>query len=300
MAGLNDAVGTPQGRVAVGLVTTVGNHREQNEDNFFLPGLGTIAEFPEGLPSGVDAAIATNLRPSDRSRRPHGNLQELALDAGGLFLVADGMGGQLGGEQASRMAVEIIPREFDRRADALEDADAIASAIKEAVAVANREIIAQAHTIPEFSSMGTTVVLVLFRLDRAYIANVGDSRAYRLRDGRLERLTKDHDLASALITAGTIQPEEAEGHQFRHYLYLFLGCPEASEGPESVRVLDLAPGDRFLLASDGLTGSIRDEELAGMLGRGDAPQETARALVERALANESRDNVTCMVIHVEP
>ena len=286
-------------RLSVGLVTTVGNHRDQNEDNFFLPGLGTIAEFPEGLRGRAAAASA----PSDRAAAEvRASRTERALDPSGPFLVADGMGGQLGGEQASRMAVEIIPRELGRRATIGADGedDPISAAIKESIAVANREIIAQAHTIPEFSSMGTTVVLALFRQGRAYIANVGDSRAYRLRAGRLERLTKDHDLASALITAGTIQPEEAEGHQFRHYLYLFLGCPEARDGPETVQVLDLKSGDRFLLASDGLTGSVRDEEISGMLGRGDAPQETARALVDRALANQSRDNVTCMVIHVEP
>ena len=153
--------------------------------------------------------------------------------------------------------------------------------------------------MPECSNMGTTVVLALFRRGRAYFAGIGDSRAYRLRNGILERLTRDHDLATALITAGTIRPEEAEKHQFRHVLYLYLGSPEARDGPEDVRVVDIRPGDRFLLASDGLTGVVRDEALTATLGRGDDPQATARDLVSLALENDSRDNVTCVIIHVD-
>jgi protein phosphatase len=147
--------------------------------------------------------------------------------------------------------------------------------------------------------MGTTVVLALFRKGRAYIAGIGDSRVYRLRQAHLEKLTRDHDLATALIDAGTIQPDEAEHHRFRNVLYLYLGSPDAREGPEDIRVLDVRPGDKFLLASDGLTGVVRDQAIAEHLGRHEDPQESARSLVALALANQSRDNVTCVVIHAD-
>jgi protein phosphatase len=209
------------------------------------------------------------------------------------------MGGQLAGEQASRLAVEIIPKELRPRLGSDDDDRATQIAIRTSVAAANREIIAQSHVMPEYSNMGTTVVLALFRKGRAYIAGIGDSRVYRLRQAHLEKLTRDHDLATALIDAGTIQPDEAEHHRFRNVLYLYLGSPDAREGPEDIRVLDVRPGDKFLLASDGLTGVVRDQAIAEHLGRHEDPQESARSLVALALANQSRDNVTCVVIHAD-
>src|SRR5206468_533749 len=129
-------------------------------------------------------------------------------------------------------------------------------------------------------------------------AGIGDSRAYRLREGRLEQLTKDHSLAKALEEAGTIRPEEVSSHKFNHVLYLYLGSKDAREGPEEVRVLDCRPGDQYLLASDGLTGVVRDELIAEVLQANPDPQRAAQALVNRALENRSKDNITCVVIHV--
>ena len=131
--------------------------------------------------------------------------------------------------------------------------------------------------------MGTTVVLAQFRNDRVYVAGIGDSRAYRLRDGQLEQLTKDHSLADALLDAGTITREELPTHKFKNVLYLYLGSKDARGGPEDVRVLDVRPGDRFLLASDGLTGVVPDSELARILGSVDDPQEAAVMLKDMAL-----------------
>jgi protein phosphatase len=282
----------------VGVVTTTGNVREHNEDNFFVPGYGSLASWPQGLDSSVEVVL------QPVPERPHATENGMARggpagtsrpDIAGPFIVADGMGGQLAGEQASRIAVELIPKELLARLDGHDDEEAI----RQAIAAANREIIAQAHVVPECSNMGTTVVLAVFRPGRALIAGIGDSRAYRLRGHELDRLTRDHDLASALISAGTIRPEEARNHQFRHVLYLYLGSPEARDGPEDIRVEDLRPGDRFLLASDGLTGVVTDESLSVMLARQDDPHLLARELVQTALRNESRDNVTCMVITVE-
>ncbi len=277
-------------RVRVGVCTTTGRYREHNEDNFYVPGVGTIQSLTPATVASAQMPSSTALDSSVSGTKPQPD---------GLFIVADGMGGQLAGEQASRLAVELIPKELQSRLEPDDDDRKTQNAIKDAVAAANREIIGQSHVMPEFTNMGTTVVLALFRRDRAYVAGIGDSRAYRVRGGRIEKLTRDHDLATALTDAGTIKPDEAEHHRFRNVLYLYLGSPDARDGPDEVRVVDVRPGDKFLLASDGLTGVVRDATLAEMIGRQDDPRESAHALVQHALISDSRDNVTCVVIHAE-
>jgi PPM family protein phosphatase len=245
-----------------GAVSVVGPVREHNEDSYYVP--------PEG--SGLL-----------------------------LFVVADGMGGQQAGEQASSMAVKDIPRELRNRMalEAPDDEKLTVRAIRDAVAHANQEILSLASVETEFSNMGTTVVLALFQRDNVYVSGIGDSPAYRLRDGRLEQLTRDHSLAKALEEAGTITSEEVPTHKFKNVLYLYLGSKDARGGPEDVRVMDLKGGDRFLLATDGLTGVVSDERLAEALRTSTDPPKTAQALVSEALANNSKDNITSVVIHVE-
>ena len=199
-------------RLRFGVVSIVGNYREQNEDNYYVPGrsLGRVgdgstlvdAEHSGGGPNGP-------IPPEGGGEVPSSPLEQPAL-----FMVADGMGGQQAGEEASRMAIEIIPKEVTKRLGT-EDSEvkATQSAIRDAVAEANQEILGSSGTVTEFSNMGTTVVLALFRNDRVYVAGIGDSRAYRLRAGRLERLTKDHSLADALLEAGTITNEELPNHR---------------------------------------------------------------------------------------
>jgi serine/threonine protein phosphatase PrpC len=142
-------------------------------------------------------------------------------------------------------------------------------------------------------------VLAQFRRDHVYVAGIGDSRAYRLRDRKLEQLTKDHSLADALGEAGTISRSEVPFHKFKNVLYLYLGSKDARGGPDEVRVLPIASGDRFLMASDGLTGVVEDADIALILAENDDPQLASRLLMNRALANNSKDNVTCLVVHVE-
>ncbi len=145
--------------------------------------------------------------------------------------------------------------------------------------------------------MGTTVVLAQFRFDKVFVTGIGDSRAYRLRDGRLDQLTEDHSLADALVKAGTITPDELHNHKFKNVLYLYLGSKDARGGPEDVRELDVRLGDRLLMASDGLTGVVPDKDIARILGSVDDPQKAAVDLKNLALANDSKDNVTCLIIH---
>jgi len=264
-------------KLRVGVISTVGNYREHNEDNFYVPGRKSVRH--DAPPEG-----STEMETS-------------TLDATNLFLVADGMGGQQAGEQASLMAIQIIPRVLLRRMGQGESDDkAIQKAIRESVAEANHEILGLSGAGSEYSNMGTTVVLALFRNDRVFVAGIGDSRAYRLRKGRLEQLTEDHSLADALGKAGTITAAEVPHHKFKNVLYLYLGSKDARGGPEEVRCLDVQPGDRFLLASDGLTGVVDDEELARVLETCPDPQRAARQLKQLALDNQSKDNVTCLVI----
>lgn len=271
-------------RIRVGVVSTVGLYREHNEDNFFVPGRPPVQ---------------------------HKNLREVQLDEPTVLniadhwvplLVADGMGGQLAGEKASLMAVEMIPKELNRRLSAvrnLDEPNEVGQAVREALAEVNKEILAVSHIGTEFNNMGTTVVLELFRNDHVYIAGMGDSRAYRLRESRLERLTEDHSLADALSKAGSIRAEEVANHKYKNVLYLYLGSKDGRSGPEQVSALEVRPGDRFMMSTDGLTGVVDDEQLNRVLSSGDDPQRSAKALVDMALENQSKDNVTVMVIYVE-
>jgi protein phosphatase len=265
-------------KLRVGVVSVKGNYREHNEDNFYVPGRRPV-RHDSGSESNSEMAAVT-------------------LDPDNLFIVADGMGGQQAGEQASLMAVELIPRAIARRLSPDEkEPGRIKDAIKSAIADVNQEILGSSGAVTEYSNMGTTVVLAQFLSDRVFVAGIGDSRAYRLRDGRLEQLTKDHSLANALYDAGTITPEELSTHKFKNVLYLYLGSKDARGGPEDVRVLDVRPGDRLLMASDGLTGVVEDTDLSRVLGTDDDPQRAARTLVDLALSNDSKDNVTCLIIH---
>lgn len=280
----------------VGVVSTKGNVREHNEDNYFVPGLGPLRNGPV---IGVSESAMAGTGVVGHAGGGYGTTDDYPLPGpAGLFIVADGMGGQLAGEKASQMAVELIPVELARRLPEDGDDKALQRAVREAVGRANEEILAQSHLQTDYANMGTTVVLAFFRRGRAYIAGIGDSRVYHLRGGKFEQLTRDHSLANALGEAGTIRPEEVETHKFKHVLYLYLGSKDVGEGPEEIKVVDCRPGDQFLLASDGLTGVVKDEVIAEVLRNCEDPQRAAQQLVNRALENRSKDNITCVVVKV--
>ncbi len=269
------------GRIRAGVASTVGTIREHNEDNFYLP-----TRRP-GETRGGDGEHKAEF--------------DSTIDPDGLytFIVADGMGGQLAGEKASQMAVDLIPRELTKRLSGNEiDDKSVQRGIRDAVAAANQEILGLSMIQNEFANMGTTVVLLMIRSGRMYVAGIGDSRAYRIRDNQIEQLTRDHSLADALFEAGTITKEEMPNHKFKHILYLYLGSKDARGGPDEIRAIEVSPGDRFMLASDGLTGVVEDEDLTKVVESVDDPLKAASQLVSMALENQSKDNVTCMVIHV--
>lgn len=217
---------------------------------------------------------------------------------GRFFLVADGMGGQCAGEKASELAIELISERLSKADFSKDDPKAIVSVIDGAVSHANMEIMALGELDPSYHNMGTTIAFAASVAGTLYIGGVGDSRVYLLRDGGLEQLTKDHSLTQALVEAGTISEEEAVNHRYKNVLYRYLGTKEGSVGTEPRRITPKA-GDRFVLCSDGVTDGIDEGAICRILGEQDNPQAAAEALVKAAEEGGSRDNITCVVIHVQ-
>lgn len=213
-----------------------------------------------------------------------------------LFVVADGMGGQERGEIASGMAVEIIPRVVHDRLAQHEDAE---HAVTEALREANDAIVDAGKSQPFGRRMGTTAVCALHQNGRVFIAGLGDSRAYLIRGDRVEQLTIDHSVAQALVMTGALTAEEAKSSPYQHVLHKFLGCANLVEGAE-VKPFTPEAGDRLLLASDGLTNHITEDDLRNGPRSISDPQEWADHLVDTALARGSRDNVTCIVVKFDP
>jgi serine/threonine protein phosphatase PrpC len=213
-----------------------------------------------------------------------------------VFLVADGMGGQELGERASGLAAEIIPRVVQ---DQLATDDDASKAVQKALSEANQAIVDAGRNQPAGRRMGTTAVVALQHSNRIYVAGLGDSRAYLIRSDRIEQLTVDHSVAQALVSTGVLSPEEAKHSPWQHVLHKFLGCAEMADGAE-VRPFTPEAGDRLLLASDGLTNHISEDDLRAGPRRFPDPQAWAEHLVQTALERGSRDNVTCIVVAFEP
>ena len=203
-----------------------------------------------------------------------------------LLVVADGMGGHAGGERASHLALEAIGQVF---AAGSEDAEAL---LREAYEAANAHILAEAASDPQLDGMGTTAVSLLIHAGGAVTANVGDSRAYRLRAHRMEALTEDHSWVQTEVRKGRLSPEEAKTHPYRNRLVRCLGYDPGVM--VDVRAVNLEPGDTFLLCSDGLWGELAESEIVRILEAKDL-QQAVKTLVESADQNGGRDNITAVV-----
>jgi serine/threonine protein phosphatase PrpC len=208
-----------------------------------------------------------------------------------LFAVADGMGGARAGEIAAGLA-----------AAALEEAGAEtrgAEGIAVLIAEANRRIWERSLTDPETAGMGTTVTAALVDAAAATVAigHVGDSRAYRLRDGALEQLTVDHSLVAELVQSGVLTPEEAERHPQRSAITRALGT-EPTVDVDAFTV-DAVPGDVFLICSDGLSSMLADDEVARLVATAEGDvAHAAEALVHAANARGGEDNVTVVLFEL--
>ncbi len=207
-----------------------------------------------------------------------------------LFIVADGMGGALAGEIASRMCVEAFA-EIDLIRLHGEDA------LREAVTIANRRIHQRAASDPDVTGMGTTVTAALVgATGRISFANVGDSRAYLLRDGALRRLSEDHSVVAEMVASGQISEQEAESHPQRSVITRALGAEDTVQ--VDTFSIDAQDGDVVLLCTDGLTTMVQEERIAALLGAGKDAAGTARELVGAALAAGGEDNVTAVLFRM--
>jgi len=211
---------------------------------------------------------------------------------GHLFVVADGMGGHSVGDLASRITVETLPLAFVKS-----DAEAPSRRLAGAVDAANRAIADKARENPEFSDMGTTCSALSLSAEGAWIAHVGDSRVYRLRDGVIEQLTFDHSLQWEMIRQGRATAENSELLHPRNVITRCLG-PNKNveidvEGPFDVRA-----GDRFLLCSDGLTGHVTDSEMGTVVNLLPAA-EASRLLIDLANCRGGADNTTVVIAVVK-
>jgi protein phosphatase len=207
-----------------------------------------------------------------------------------LFAVADGMGGAQAGEIASRIAATAF-----REAGSADTADPGAR-LRSIIQEANRRIYARAARDPEVAGMGTTVTAALLAGDAVAVGHVGDSRAYRIRDGVLEQLTDDHSLVADLVRSGRLSPEEAELHPQRSVITRALGTDPAVE-VDSFSI-EASPGDVYLLCSDGLTTMVDEETVLAAVSSGSDLAAAARILVDAANREGGEDNVTVVLFTV--
>ena len=210
----------------------------------------------------------------------------------GVALIADGMGGHNAGEVASRLAIETMMGALHKSSDAIDE-----PRLQALVAEANRVIYEQARDHPDCDRMGTTLVMLSLDLDRLLIAHVGDSRAYRLRDGELLRLTEDHSLVRQMLDDGAISKDEARTSRYRNVITRALGVRDDCD-PEIAEFV-VAADDIYLLCSDGLTDMVADHEIRNILVSQCGRSGTAvTALMERARRAGGKDNISVIVASV--
>ena len=208
-----------------------------------------------------------------------------------LLVVADGMGGHRAGATASRITVETVGEVFRATQGPPEET------LRAALEAANTRVHDMAAATAEMRGMGTTAVLLLLSPDGpGFVAHVGDSRAYRYRDDALRPLTQDHSVVAELERRGLISAEEAAVHPRRNEIMRSVGVAPTID--VEVQAIDVKPGDRYLLCSDGLSGMVDETEIAVIL-EGSSPEHAARALVERANEHGGHDNVTVQVVAVD-
>jgi serine/threonine protein phosphatase PrpC len=250
--------------------------------------------------SDIDPGIERKQRPNEDTLfvthgvipSPSGTSKPFAL-----LIVADGMGGQGHGQEASRLAVQSLT-DYVSRSLCLKQltAEAFLPLLEEGIQYANR--IVYQRNQKQRTEMGTTMTATLVVDTTAYLAHVGDSRFYLYREPEgLTQITQDHSLVAALVTAGVIQPEDIYTHPHRNLIYRFLG--EKSTVEVDIHTVLLAAGDILLFCSDGLWEMVRDWQIATILSEPmPDPAQKAHELVQAALAGGGVDNVSVIVVQV--
>jgi PPM family protein phosphatase len=211
---------------------------------------------------------------------------------GRLAVIADGMGGHEGGQEASRLAVETVREVYD--IGFRDDPQAV---LVESFAAAHTRILNYADQHPAFQGMGTTCTALAVLDHHLYFAHVGDSRLYLIREANIQRLTRDHSYVGRLVESGLVRPEDAERHPQRHILTAALGAGMDLAVDVAGQSRALQDGDHLLLCTDGLWGVVGDEELEAAVS-GHGPAECCAALVKLARQRGGPDNITLQVLHV--
>jgi PPM family protein phosphatase len=213
--------------------------------------------------------------------------------AGRFSIVADGMGGHAGGEEASQIAIKTIKEYIDRNWN---DTVEISQLLEESLLAANQAIVEDQVSNPQRADMGTTAVLILFQGDQVWAAHVGDSRLYRFRDDVLTQITEDDTWVARAMKMNQLTADEARIHPLRHVLSHCLGRRDLRQ--VNIRTIDIKAGDLVLLCSDGLTEEVSDEEMATYL-QSKSLEELPKTLVEAAKNNGGSDNITVVLGMVE-
>lgn len=243
---------------------------------------------------------------SDVGLKREGNEDSYSIeDSLGLYIVADGMGGHLAGEVASQIAVEMVNKSYRKWVEKETPVDDLFGSpdnslslkgnyLRSSIRLANRVVYEMAVEYEQYHGMGTTMVILLVTPALVIAANVGDSRIYMVRDGRIERLSRDHTIVSEQVEMGIMTEEEAATSPLKHILTRNLGSSEEVE-PE---IFELEPfnDDRFILCSDGLTDLISDEEIQEITRNEDDPDQLCRKFVDKVLKRGAHDNTTVISV----
>ena len=223
------------------------------------------------------------------------NQDDYHIDPDGrFFIVADGMGGHAGGQEASKLATEAIQAHLDEHWQSQVASEEL---IEQAFYKANQSILQDQQNHPERPDMGTTAVVFMFRQGESWCAHVGDSRLYRLRSSTLEQITEDHTWVARAMKAGDLTPDQARTHQWRHVLSQCLGRKDLQQ--VDVQMMDVQPGDRLLLCTDGLTEELSDNLISSYIQPRLDGEEAAAMLIESAKEKGGRDNITVVIVEVD-
>lgn len=259
-------------KIEYSVASSVGRVRDNNEDNFFADGT-VLADF-SGEPIYTSGTA----------------------EGSGLYAVCDGMGGAEYGEVASEIAVQTLGKYYKQS----QSGDGFDKLCNLYVDEANAKICAKIENIGGLR-MGTTLAILAVGGDAAKVYNIGDSRVYLLRDGKLTQVSKDHTQMRRMIELGILTPEKAKTHPERHKLTQHLGIfsNEMIIEPFVSSKISLENGDVFLLCSDGLTDMLEDVEIERIIAQNKTAEQAAQTLLNTALANGGKDNTTIITVRIE-
>ncbi|HEV3085308.1 MAG TPA: Stp1/IreP family PP2C-type Ser/Thr phosphatase [Gemmataceae bacterium] len=264
-------------------LTDRGKVRERNEDQFLIATLVKALQVEQ-----TSLPLPKVQHSSDRSY---------------LFVVADGMGGHAGGDKASALAIESVEDfmletfkwffQFKGREE-----DRLLNEFQSALGQANARVLSEAAEHPELHGMGTTLTMAYGLNNDLFVAHVGDSRCYLVRDQSLHRLTSDHTLVEEMVRRGAIPEKDAAHHHWRHVITNVVGR-DSSEVQVEVHKVHLQAGDRILLCSDGLTEMVSEEAIGRVLSGEASPEGACKELLAQANQAGGRDNITIIVAAYE-